>query len=114
MKIEFTETTRSTSEEEVLSHLEYIMSCASQGILGECKYELMKLIQSIQDSYSLHEDIKSQLVDSLHIIRHLLESDSRNLREVNILFWKLHPSLKRATHEAIKKASYQNVKISFN
>jgi len=103
-----------TPEEELLDHLEYIMSCASENILGECKYELDKLIQAIKDSQTLTQDQINITISDLDIIHDLLNSKSPNLKEINNLFWKLHKKLRDTTYEAIRRNCYENITIKFN
>jgi hypothetical protein len=114
VKIEIPDNHRITREEEYLDHLDYIMSCASENILGECKYELDKLIQTIKDSQTLTQDQINITSGDLDIIHDLLNAKAPNLIEINNLFWKLHKKLRDATYEAIRKSCYENITIKFN
>ena len=93
-----------TPEEELLDHLEYVMACASENILGECKYELDKLIVAINNSQPLAQDQKDIAMRSLDIIHDLLKANMPDLVKVNNLFWKLHKTLRDVTFVAIRKS----------
>ena len=90
------------------------MSCASENILGECKYELDKLIQTIKDSQTLTQDQINITTSDLDIINDLLNAKTPNLIEINNLFWKAHKKLREKTYEAIRKNCYENITIKFN
>ena len=96
-------------EEELLDHLEYVMACASENILGECKYELDKLIVAINNSQPLAQDQKDIAMRSLDIIHDLLKANMPDLVKVNNLFWKLHKTLRDVTFAAIRKSCGKNM-----
>jgi len=114
VKIEIPDNHSITPEEAFLDHLEYIMSCASENILGESKHELDKFIQAIKISQTLTQDQINITINDLDIIHDLLNSKSPKIIEINNLFWQLHKNLRDITYEAIRNNCYENITIKFN
>lgn len=103
MNIEHISRDTSTPEEGILTQLEYIMSCVSEGMIGDGKYEIELFIHVIENSAVFGMEQKREYIHILKNVTSYLNTEINQYRLANSLLWKLHGSIKTLAFDAIRQ-----------